>query len=664
MEASSYKLIIEDDEGRRSVVPVEIGEVSIGRHEGNTVRLRERNVSRRHARIMCDDGGIFAEDLDSYNGVFINGDRIAGRHEIHNGDLIKIGDFHLELRGQGLASREETTQRMDKGHGDAEVTQPNIRFEEDDQTDPASGFELFSAPSPAEPHANDAVPNPAPSSMPADVDEDDFGDEPTSIIRVSTVAASEPAEETTTVAGKRASLICVSTRHAGRQFEITKTEMLIGRTAENDICVPHRSISRHHAKVVVNGRRHQIVDLGSANGTLVNNEEYAQTELKRGDLIELGHVKFRFVPPGETYTFSSEESTAVRAERDDRTVPDGGTATRRSGSTTALVIGVGAALAAAASFAYLHSRSTSQEMLPATVLSQTPPPKSERELDRLVARAGVAMEERRWDNALTIAETALALDPKHPAAQDLAQRATLELEAKKHYDRAVASISGERWRDAWAALQSLPGESVYAEQARDLAEKVRPALIAGDLERAQAAVEEGHWEEARDLVDEIEAIDPGQRQLPAIRAAIDEGEGQAQPGGVAGKPANQPPRSRPKPGRRTTPKARPKLPSPSPSAPAEATTVGEENPRELYLDGAKQLQSGVFAKAIEKFTRCVQADKRFALCYRALGIAYARMGNGPKAARYYRLYLKVDPQARDAEQVRSFLREYESQQPQ
>jgi len=115
-ETSSFKLIIEDDEGRRSVVPIDLDSVregiSIGRQEGNTIRLNERNVSRRHARFVREAVGIYAEDLDSYNGVWINGDRIKGRQELHDGDTVRVGDFQLELRGEGLQRRvEETTQR-------------------------------------------------------------------------------------------------------------------------------------------------------------------------------------------------------------------------------------------------------------------------------------------------------------------------------------------------------------------------------------------------------------------------------------------------------------------------------------------------------------------------------------------------------------------------
>ncbi len=49
-----WKLTIEDDQANRTVVPLARDEYSIGRGEENTVRLTERNISRRHARIARD----------------------------------------------------------------------------------------------------------------------------------------------------------------------------------------------------------------------------------------------------------------------------------------------------------------------------------------------------------------------------------------------------------------------------------------------------------------------------------------------------------------------------------------------------------------------------------------------------------------------------------
>src|SRR6266404_5282257 len=93
-----YKLIIEDDEGKTTVVPLIRDEITIGRKEGNTIRLTERNVSRRHAKLFKSNGTVFIEDLTSYNGIKVNGDRIAGRAPVNEGDRIQIGDYQLALK--------------------------------------------------------------------------------------------------------------------------------------------------------------------------------------------------------------------------------------------------------------------------------------------------------------------------------------------------------------------------------------------------------------------------------------------------------------------------------------------------------------------------------------------------------------------------------------
>src|ERR1043166_1075247 len=99
-ERDEMKLIIEDDEGRKTVVPLVRDEITIGRQEGNTIRLTERNVSRRHARLVKEDGRIVIEDLGSYNGVRVNGEKISGPTRIKEGDLVEIGDYDLGIQGK------------------------------------------------------------------------------------------------------------------------------------------------------------------------------------------------------------------------------------------------------------------------------------------------------------------------------------------------------------------------------------------------------------------------------------------------------------------------------------------------------------------------------------------------------------------------------------
>lgn len=95
----ALRLIIEDDEGTTTVVPLGADAITIGRQQGNTIQLTEKNVSRRHARLFPepDEDSWFIEDLGSYNGVKVNGSAVEARIELKEGDVVQIGDYHLTL---------------------------------------------------------------------------------------------------------------------------------------------------------------------------------------------------------------------------------------------------------------------------------------------------------------------------------------------------------------------------------------------------------------------------------------------------------------------------------------------------------------------------------------------------------------------------------------
>src|SRR5580693_1166616 len=104
---SMWKLVIEDDEGNRTLVPLTRDLYTIGRRDGNTIRLTERNVSRDHAKLSkkngssTDNKGAFVlEDLTSYNGVFVNGLRITHAQDLTKGDLVQIGDYRIVLQAE------------------------------------------------------------------------------------------------------------------------------------------------------------------------------------------------------------------------------------------------------------------------------------------------------------------------------------------------------------------------------------------------------------------------------------------------------------------------------------------------------------------------------------------------------------------------------------
>jgi hypothetical protein len=75
------------------------GPMTVGRASDCTLVLDDGLVSRRHARFTLEDGIVIVEDLESSNGVFVNGERIAGRRAVSVGDLLTIGKQQLTVRG-------------------------------------------------------------------------------------------------------------------------------------------------------------------------------------------------------------------------------------------------------------------------------------------------------------------------------------------------------------------------------------------------------------------------------------------------------------------------------------------------------------------------------------------------------------------------------------
>jgi pSer/pThr/pTyr-binding forkhead associated (FHA) protein len=71
--------------------------VVIGRAAECGIALDDPLVSRRHARMRITKLGIAIEDLDSSNGVYVNGIVMHGLAPLHPGDVIQLGGTWLRL---------------------------------------------------------------------------------------------------------------------------------------------------------------------------------------------------------------------------------------------------------------------------------------------------------------------------------------------------------------------------------------------------------------------------------------------------------------------------------------------------------------------------------------------------------------------------------------
>jgi general secretion pathway protein A len=83
------RLLIHSEDGRE-VVHVLGRKTSIGRTPDNDLQLEAKFVSRHHAVILVGPVNTVVEDLNSTNGVLVNGRRIT-RQTLRDGDQIAIG---------------------------------------------------------------------------------------------------------------------------------------------------------------------------------------------------------------------------------------------------------------------------------------------------------------------------------------------------------------------------------------------------------------------------------------------------------------------------------------------------------------------------------------------------------------------------------------------
>lgn len=105
----------------------------------------------------------------------------------------------------------------------------------------------------------------------------------------------EEGEAAPSAGVKDACLIVIYGDDLGRKFNIVGTELRIGRSDCNDVCVPQESVSREHAIVSVEADGIFLRDQGSTNGTFVNEARIGTIQLRDGDFVKIGRSIFKFL---------------------------------------------------------------------------------------------------------------------------------------------------------------------------------------------------------------------------------------------------------------------------------------------------------------------------------------------------------------------------------
>lgn len=235
--------------------------VLIGRQEGSDLVLNNNSISRRHTEVSYANGEYVLHDLDSLNGTYVNGTRLAkgGLAILKNDDVLRFGtmtdiSYTFKIRlidaASSMLGRQQLAEKKSEGNTAALTPMKTVSHQPMFNTD---GSLLL-------PGVADSIAAPVVTQ---------FKTTPTLIAIVQGRAAIFPLTQ-------------------GRHF-------ILGRIPSSDIQINDISVSRKHAEVFPGPDGLFIRDLGSSNGVSVNQTKIDNPyRLSTNDRILLGNIPVYF----------------------------------------------------------------------------------------------------------------------------------------------------------------------------------------------------------------------------------------------------------------------------------------------------------------------------------------------------------------------------------
>ncbi len=300
------QLVRVDGEGQPPI-PLDREPLTIGKAPDNRLVLEHTQVSRHHCVVRQSEGGrIQIEDLGSTNGTQVNDGNIE-LAVLRPGDEVVVGPFRFRVE---------------------EVA---------------------------------AIPQPAASSVGAANDELEIQLDDDLELSLDDPVASTPPQSVGTTAGDADLEISLASpcflvfekgERRNEQVEIGGERFTVGRNADNGLSLASTQVSGVHAELIDEGLGWTVRDLGSTNGTFVDDKRIDEQVLEHGQRVRFGDQRLVF---WDSSVAEVEELEAQEAAVDDEEVLHHVSAsdvpTRgKGGAVVALFLAVG--LVGAAGFAY------------------------------------------------------------------------------------------------------------------------------------------------------------------------------------------------------------------------------------------------------------------------------------------------------------------------
>lgn len=212
-------------------------ELRIGRDAASDICLPDIHASRHHAHLVLRAGCAWIRDLGSRNGSFVNGDRVHGATRLLSGDELRLDRAEFKIFGPG-------TSFADKTHEEHHFSAKSV---------PTHPGAVFSTGAP-----------------------------------MKSITALERG------AGRlRPGLYLVESTMTGSGgwHRLLSGRTLIGRTGDCDLRLQDRSVSAHHCEIQRGPGGVFVRDLGSSNGTRINERRIRTASIREGDRITIGRVQ-------------------------------------------------------------------------------------------------------------------------------------------------------------------------------------------------------------------------------------------------------------------------------------------------------------------------------------------------------------------------------------
>ncbi|MEJ2639979.1 MAG: FHA domain-containing protein, partial [Desulfosarcinaceae bacterium] len=469
------KLIWQNPEGETESVEIQQERYDLGRGDDADIQIADENASRIHARLTFDaaGGSLSIEDLDSSNGVFVNGERIEAQRRLKADDVILVGAtvFNVQMEPASEADVADAT-----AVSDTDPQRTRVMSLDDIAALIEEGSPVDDEESTQEMDLD--------ATMALDAGEID----PTELYVPASGQAAQPAYK----------LLVASGEPYGKTFALGDAPLIIGRKPDCDIVLTENAVSGQHAQVRLVGDRVLLSDLGSKNGTLISgNPILEESEMKVGATFTVGATDFKLLN-GDTFISAEKRPLGTRKKKQllatgalalllllmaggkllmDRRTPTPESQSATSAAQTAAAPPKAAPRTAVSNGARDDGLTPLQPLAkpasqPGAAVNTVGAPVTnldegaeERTLTILRETADAFMENRLWQEAIDKLKVIQERAPQTEGITDLLKRAEFERANQERFDKGLSLAARGELETAKTTFAAIPAESVYHDEA-------------------------------------------------------------------------------------------------------------------------------------------------------------------------------------------------------